>query len=141
VGESIVLPNSITSDVYVRCLEDGLIKTLKKFNMDPKMEIFQQDNALVHTSRRTREWLEINKINVIEWLPQSPDMNPIENLLDIIDRRIRKRVDKLGSLDELWEEIQREWNSTDKNLILNLYMSMGKRIYDLKNSQGGSTKY
>ncbi len=40
----------------------------------------QQDNNPKHTSHSTKEWLKKNKINVLEWLSQSPDLNPIKML-------------------------------------------------------------
>ncbi len=40
----------------------------------------QQDNNPKHTSNSTKEWLKKNKINVLEWLSQSPDLNPIKML-------------------------------------------------------------
>ncbi len=40
----------------------------------------QQDNKPKHTSHSTKEWLKKNKFNVLEWLSQSPDLNPIKLL-------------------------------------------------------------
>ncbi len=40
----------------------------------------QQDNNPKHTSHSTKEWLKKNKVNALEWLSQSPDLNPIKLL-------------------------------------------------------------
>ncbi len=40
----------------------------------------QQDSNPKHTSHSTKEWLKKNKVNVLEWLSQSPDLNPIKML-------------------------------------------------------------
>ncbi len=40
----------------------------------------QQDNNPKHTSHSTKEWLKKNKVNVLEWLSQHPDLNPIKML-------------------------------------------------------------
>ncbi len=40
----------------------------------------QQDNNPKHTSHSTKEWLKKNKVNVLEWLSQSLDLNPITML-------------------------------------------------------------
>ncbi len=40
----------------------------------------QQDNNPKHTSHSTKVWLKKNKVNVLEWLSQSPDLNPIKML-------------------------------------------------------------
>ena len=42
--------------------------------------IFIQDNASIHTAHLVREWLDSNSIQVIDWPPYSPDLNPIENV-------------------------------------------------------------
>ncbi len=44
------------------------------------MWVMQQDNNPKHTSHSTKEWLKENKVNVLEWLSQSPDLNPIKML-------------------------------------------------------------
>ena len=42
--------------------------------------VMQQDNDPGHTSKSTSESLKINKMKVLEWLNQSPDLNLIEML-------------------------------------------------------------
>ncbi len=40
----------------------------------------QQDNNYKHTIYSTKEWLKKINVNVLEWLSQSPDLNPIKTL-------------------------------------------------------------
>ena len=47
--------------------------------------VFKQDGASCHRSKVAVEFLKKNKISVMEWPWNSPDLNPTENLL----RRIR----------------------------------------------------
>ncbi len=42
--------------------------------------VFQNDNDPKHTTKASKEWLKKKPITVLEWLSQSPDLNPIENL-------------------------------------------------------------
>ena len=99
------------------------------------------DNATIHSSKNTEEWLKINKIKTIEWPPYSPDINPIENLWQILDQKVRKEVDVYADKDELWLALRREWYRIDSETIKSLYDSMTKRIDDLHKNEGGYTRY
>ena len=33
-----------------------------------------------HTSKVVKEWLKQARVEVLEWLSQSPDLNPLENM-------------------------------------------------------------
>jgi hypothetical protein len=141
VGELHRINGNVDSSKYIEILSFSLIKTMDKLGLDIKSTKFMQDNAPCHVSKMTREWLTVNKIDVIDWPAQSPDMNPIENLWAIIDRRIRRRVKQPTNSEELWEAIKKEWYECDKNTIHNLYMSLTRRIFDLHKAKGGYTKY
>jgi hypothetical protein len=37
------------------------------------------DNYPKHTPKVVAQWLKDNKVKVLEWASQSPDLNPMEN--------------------------------------------------------------
>ncbi len=47
--------------------------------------IFQEDNDSKHSSKLCRGYLERSQINSFQWLSQSPDLNPIENLFLLVN--------------------------------------------------------
>ena len=49
---------------------------------------FQHDNDPNHTFTVVSEWLQSNVVRLMKWTAQSPDLNPIENLYKIVDRKI-----------------------------------------------------
>ena len=44
-----------------------------------------------HTSKVVAKWLKDNKVKVLEWLSQSPDINPIENVWAELKKHVRAR--------------------------------------------------
>lgn len=51
----------------------------------------QQDNGLKHISKLTSEWLKKNKIKVLEWSSQSPDLNQMEMLWHDLKQAVHAR--------------------------------------------------
>lgn len=52
-----------------------------------------------------KDWIAKEKIRVMKWPAQSPDLNLIENLWEIINRKIRKVA--IRYKDQLFEEVQK----------------------------------
>ena len=74
----------MNSTTYVELLETHLVPWLLgndgKGIFGDKTWTFQQDNALIHTSKVTKEFFKAYDISMLPWPAQSPDLNPIENI-------------------------------------------------------------
>ena len=85
---------------------------------------FQHDNARPHVVRVCRDFLNQNNVEVLDWPPYSPDLNPIKHLGDALDRRVRKRVNVPNYVAQLQLALIQEWNNIPQRTIDNLVGSM-----------------
>ena len=68
-----------------------------------------QDNAPCHKAKTVLSFLEEEGIAVMKWPPQSPDINPIENVWRIIVEKAQNRNSQ--NIDDLWGFLKEEWES------------------------------
>ena len=67
-----------TAVTYMDALQENLLPFIDALPLNIKnIFIFQQDNATIHTARVTQNWFQENNITIMEWPPNSPNMNPI----------------------------------------------------------------
>lgn len=85
VTELIRVNGNLESQQYMRILRNNLIPIMNEFNNN---KMFMQDNSRIHTSNVVMGFLSRQQFDILDWPPNSPDLNPIENV---------------------WGEITREW--------------------------------
>ena len=78
---------------------------------------------------------------MLEWPPQSPDLNPIEHLWNEVDRRLRLFSTSPTSKDDLWEKIQIVWQNIEVEFVQKLICTMPTRVVDLLAAKGGYTRW
>ncbi len=72
---------------------------------------FQQDNAPCHKAQIISDWfLEYdNEFTLLKWPPQSPDLNQIKHLWDVVEREIRIMDVQPTNLQQLCDAIMSIW--------------------------------
>ena len=107
--------------------------------------VLQQDNDPTHAVAKgvIKQWNEKNPGHTVtllaNWPPNSPDLNPIENLWG----DVQARLDAAGyqTFKEFKAGVEKELKNVDLEKLKNLVNSMNKRLASCINLQGEKTKY
>ena len=127
----------MNAEIYRSVLQDVMLPYARD-KMSPTWKSMH-DNDPKHTARIVKSFLSKEKVELLEWPPQSPDVNPIENLRDTVDKRINRSAST--SLQGLWEEIKTAWYATTQKECKRLVDSMERRCRAVLKNRGFPTKY
>uniref|UniRef100_A0A0K8UJC9 Transposable element Tc1 transposase n=1 Tax=Bactrocera latifrons TaxID=174628 RepID=A0A0K8UJC9_BACLA len=92
-----------------------------------------------HTSKVAKEWFRENRIEVMVWPAQSPDLNPIENLWTDLKKAVWD--EKPTNNKDLWEVVQKAWYNIPLERCRRLVDSMKDRCVAVIKNNGNATKY
>ena len=75
------------------------------------------------------------KVDVLDWAPERVDLNPMEMLWSILDKKFASKpiYSRAASIDRL----QEEWNNLDQDSCIKLVESMLERIEKCLKAKGG----
>jgi hypothetical protein len=131
----------LNTALYTKILTDDLLGTFNDLGINKKEVYFQQDNDPKHTSSMAKAWFKKKKVDLLDWLPNSPDMNPIKNCWNYLDRQVHSRSPLPHNAEEFWVALQEEWALIEEDYILKLIHSMPAWVQALIEAKGGYTKY
>jgi transposase len=143
LGTLVALEGNQNADSYIETLDNYLIDELlaAEEELGAKMT-FMQDNAPCHKAKRVSDFLAENNVSVLPWPPQSPDLNPIENLWAIIKQ---KRVQKFSNFPttktQLIDQVMAVWDELNPELLNTLADSAPSRLALCLENEGRNTKY
>lgn len=126
--------NNMDSDEYINILRDTVISFLSAAN------IYMQDNAPIHRSRKTINYMGNSGICYIEdWPPQSPDLNIIEHVWAYVKRELSNY--HATTENDLWNKILEIWTDVPTIFIQNLYKSIPRRLKEVLKLGGSNSHY
>lgn len=100
------------AEFYTRTLERFLLPFIQE-KFPSETPRFMQDNDPKHTSRLARNFFEVNNVNWWKTPPESPDLNPIENMWHELKEHLRAKVkphtqgELIGGIKSFWATVNR----------------------------------
>ena len=98
----------MNAELYVQILESALLPFLR--DVYPDGHKFMQDNDPKHTSNYAKRFYDAQHVNWMKTPPESPDLNPIENLWHEVKEFLRREI-KPRTKDELINGIKQFWET------------------------------
>ena len=133
-----IFKENLTADLYCSILESNLLSPGR--GRLPRGWTLQLDKDPKHTARSTQLWLKANIPHWTEdWPPNSPDLNPVENLWSEVADRVASKSPK--SLPQLRKAIEAACSEVPRGHVLSAIESMDRRLDACKRAKGGHTKY
>ena len=140
LGRLVMVSGMMNSVKYEAVLKTHLLPTLlEQFSIGDG--IFQHDHAPCHTSKKMKIFFQAEKITVLDWPGNSPDLNPIENLWAIIKRRIMTK--DCPTSEKLICAVIQQWYHDDElqKMCQKLVESMPDRVSQVIQMKGSHTSY
>lgn len=131
--------SKMNSQDYINVMEAHLLPFLR--GPRRRMFTYQQDNAVIHVSRQSKDWFASKNISLLEWPACSPDLNPMENLWGYLVRKVYANSRQYRSVGELETAIVDAWDTIPQDLINNLIGSMNNRCFQVINRNDNRSKY
>nr|CCA27675.1 Tc1like transporase putative [Albugo laibachii Nc14] len=123
VGKMHFCTDSVTGEYYRNMLHEEIPIT-RELLLLPEKVWFVQDGAPAHRAKATKAVVKELSLDDLGHPPQSPDLNPIENLWAVMKRELHKN--SASSIDDL--KLGQIWYSIDKVLVRNILMSIPGRL-------------
>lgn len=129
---------SVNGDYYREILSAAIPECRETLEL-PSDFFLLQDGAPSHTAKKNLELLDEMGVETLDHPPQSPELNPIENLWAHVGFELSKC--RATSLPNLEVKIKQIWSEIPLEFLRKLVDSMPRRIKAVKAAEGLPTKY
>lgn len=121
---------------YINLLQTFAVPLLN-LNMDINYN-FVQDNCPIHVSRKSKQYLQNQRFQVVEWPAKSPDINLMENIWKMISDIVYegKQPENLKQLGRKIVEAVWIINTQKLEITKGLYSTFRRRLTKILISKG-----
>ena len=131
-------PN-FNAEKYIRCLRENLD------NGNPLLarRVLLQDNARFHTKSEVKSYFRQTNRRVILFSPQSSDINIIENVWQLADRKLSHYLlrNYVNRPEDLFPLVKKFCEEIPVGMVNRLFDSLPDRIAEVRANRGKATHY
>ena len=135
---------------YLKIIDSGTLNSQKYCNIVsefmpyanafyPDGWILEQDGATPHTSKESKNFLRGNNVQILQWPPNSPDINPVENVWTILKNYVEKKNPQTKAA--LVDNFQESQHKISIEVRRNLMNAIQKRLALCLANNGELVKY
>ncbi|MBW0467732.1 hypothetical protein O181_007447 [Austropuccinia psidii MF-1] len=99
-----------------------------------------EDGAPIHTAMVSQQWRNEHQIHKLNWPPNSPDLNPIENLWFKM-KHIVTHLFNPKTMDELTAAVNAVWEDMPFDHLEALLQSLPRRMQMVVDQNGAPTRW
>lgn len=122
IGQIRLCEGRMTQAMYKVILKENLLPSALSMFPNSGSWFFQQDNAPCLTARSIKVWMKDHQIKTLSWSARSPDLNPTENLWNVIKRKMDGH--KPSNIAELLEFLSQDRHKVTQQQCERLVESM-----------------
>ncbi|KAK3562823.1 hypothetical protein QTP86_010397 [Hemibagrus guttatus] len=142
LGPAIHVYVTLTRTTYLSIVADHVHPFMETLFPDV-CGLFQQDNAPCHKAKMLQEWFDEhnNEFEVLTCPPNSPDLNPIQHLWDVLDKQVRSMKAAPRNLQDFKDLLLTSWCQIPQHTFRDLVESMPQQVRAVSAAKGGPTQY
>ena len=137
----VTIQGNLNDDQYIRDVLQSVV--VSHFDNHPlaTRSVYMDDNARPHRARAVTANLQSEAVTSVPWPALSPDLNPIEHIWEMLDRRIQAREPHVQNIRQLEAALHRECQQLSQHDNRRLTEGMRRRVAAVIQACGGSTRY
>ena len=127
----------VNAQIYKNIVQDHVVPIIQNSGFD--RATFMKDNSPCHEAKVVMSYLSEHDFEIMDWPPQSPDLNPIENLWKTLGVKVME-INPTNT-EDLWVKLQEDRSKISIEDCQELIRSCSRRCAAVIESKGSFTKY